>query len=145
MEMNILHSGLIFQQWVVLNSAKSNVVSILSIVGQKKKVSCFQLPDPLLFMVSKIFVIHQLIRNHYVMWWSYWVLNLGEERNVVYEDHISFLQSFGIKQTNKTYLFDGYYRHFQQYYSYIVAVSCIGGGNRRKPPTCRKSMTNFIT
>ena len=29
--------------------------------------------------------------------------------------------------------------HFQQYFSYIVAVSFIGGGNRRterKPPTC---------
>jgi hypothetical protein len=31
---------------------------------------------------------------------------------------------------------------------YIVAVSFIGGRNRktlRKPPTCRKSLTNFIT
>jgi hypothetical protein len=38
--------------------------------------------------------------------------------------------------------------HFQQYFSYIVAVSFIGGGNRsiqRKPQTCRKSLTNFIT
>jgi hypothetical protein len=43
-------------------------------------------------------------------------------------------------------LFDGAQRHFQQYFSYIVAVSFIGGGNqstRRKPPTCRKSMTNL--
>ena len=32
-------------------------------------------------------------------------------------------------------------RHFQQYFSYIVAVSFIGGGNRstrRKQPTCHK-------
>jgi hypothetical protein len=31
---------------------------------------------------------------------------------------------------------------------YIVAVSFIGGGNnrtRRKSPSCRKSLTNFIT
>jgi hypothetical protein len=38
--------------------------------------------------------------------------------------------------------------HFQQYFSYIVAVSFIGGGNRstwRKPPTCRESLTNFFT
>jgi len=31
-------------------------------------------------------------------------------------------------------------------YRYIVAVSFIGGGNRsirRKPPTCRKFLTNF--
>ena len=35
-----------------------------------------------------------------------------------------------------------------QYFSYIVAVSFIGGVNRstrRKPLTCRKSLTNFIT
>ena len=44
--------------------------------------------------------------------------------------------------------FYGAERHFQQYFSYIVAVSFIGGGNwstQRKPPTCRKSLTNFIT
>ena len=38
--------------------------------------------------------------------------------------------------------------HFQQYFSYIVAVSFIGGRNRRtqrKPSTCRKSLTNLIT
>jgi len=42
----------------------------------------------------------------------------------------------------------GIKRHFQQYFSYILAVSFIGGGNRstrRKPTTCRKSLTNFIT
>ena len=36
----------------------------------------------------------------------------------------------------------------QQYFSYIVAVSCIGEGNRstwRKPPIFRKSLTNLIT
>ena len=32
--------------------------------------------------------------------------------------------------------------HFQQYFSYIVAFSFIVGG---KSPTCRKSLTNFIT
>jgi len=38
--------------------------------------------------------------------------------------------------------------HFQHYFSYIMVVSSIGGGNRttrRKPLTCCKSMTNFIT
>jgi hypothetical protein len=38
--------------------------------------------------------------------------------------------------------------HFQQYFSNIVAVSFLGGGNQstgRKPSTCRKSLTNFIT
>ena len=38
--------------------------------------------------------------------------------------------------------------HFQQYFSYIVAVRFIDGGNQstqRKPPTCRHSPTNLIT
>ena len=38
--------------------------------------------------------------------------------------------------------------HFQQYFSYIVLVSFTGRENRstrRKPPICRKSLTNFIT
>jgi hypothetical protein len=45
-------------------------------------------------------------------------------------------------------LFFGVYRHVQQYISYIVAVSFIGGGNRstrRIPPTCRKSLTNILS
>ena len=42
----------------------------------------------------------------------------------------------------------GVKRYFQQYFSYIVAVRFTGGGNRsiqRKPLTCHKSLTNFIT
>ena len=35
--------------------------------------------------------------------------------------------------------------HFQQYFCYFVAISFIGGGNQRKPLTCRKTLTNFIT
>jgi hypothetical protein len=41
----------------------------------------------------------------------------------------------------------GISHNFQQYFSYIVAVSFIGGGNRhiqRKPSTCRKSLTKFL-
>ena len=41
----------------------------------------------------------------------------------------------------------GSQRHFQHYFSYIVAVSFIGGGNRsawRKPLTCCKSLTNLV-
>jgi len=37
---------------------------------------------------------------------------------------------------------------FGNYFSYIMTVSFIGGGNQstwRKPLTCRKSLTNFIT
>ena len=38
--------------------------------------------------------------------------------------------------------------HFQQYFSYIVTFSFIGGTNQRnqrKPKIYRKSLTNFIT
>ena len=38
-------------------------------------------------------------------------------------------------------------RHFEQYFSYIVAVSFIDGGNRstrKGPQTCHKSLTNSI-
>jgi len=31
-------------------------------------------------------------------------------------------------------------RHFKHYFSYIVAVSFIGGGNRRKLSTCGWSL-----
>ena len=40
------------------------------------------------------------------------------------------------------------FNEFQQYFSYIMVVSFISGGNwstRRKPPACRKPLTNFIT
>ena len=43
--------------------------------------------------------------------------------------------------------FYGVEHHFQQYFSYIVAVNYIRGGNRsawRKPQACQKSLTNFI-
>ena len=54
-------------------------------------------------------------------------------------------------QVQSKYWFDlvyGVQRHLQQYFNYIVAVSFIGGRTRRtrrKPPTCRMSLTNFIT
>ena len=38
---------------------------------------------------------------------------------------------------------NGVLQHFQQYFSFIMAVSFFGGGNRREPPTCRKSLTNY--
>jgi hypothetical protein len=42
--MFISNSRLIFQQWVGLNSAKSNLVCILFIVGQKQKCRVFSYP-----------------------------------------------------------------------------------------------------
>ena len=39
----------------------------------------------------------------------------------------------------------GIYHRFQQYFCYIVGVRFNGGEHRRKPPTCCKSLINFIT
>jgi hypothetical protein len=36
-------------------------------------------------------------------------------------------------------------RHFQQYFSYIMATSFSGGRIRRKPPTMGKQLVSFIT
>jgi hypothetical protein len=55
------------------------------------------------------------------------------------------------RKTNQVridWLVNGILRHFQQYFSYIVAVSLSGRRNRstrRKPPSCHKSLTHFIT
>jgi hypothetical protein len=40
-----------------------------------------------------------------------------------------------------------FYRHFQQYFNYIMAISFSGGGSRiirREPPTMGKQLVNFI-
>ena len=63
------------------------------------------------------------INIHLVKKWHFWSQNINMKNSLVY----------------------GVYHHFQQYFSYIMAVSFIGGANRRKPQTCRKSQTNFIT
>jgi hypothetical protein len=39
----------------------------------------------------------------------------------------------------------GVYRHFQQYFSYIMATSFSGGRSWREPPTMGKQLVNFIT
>ena len=55
---------------------------------------------------------------------------------VCYTNKICLYQSYGVKC------------HFQKYFSYIVAVSFVDGGNQsnqRKPPTSHKLLTNFIT
>jgi hypothetical protein len=47
-----------------------------------------------------------------------------------------------------SHIWDSFLILFLSFLSHIVVVSFIGGGNlrtRRKPKTCRKSLTNFIT
>jgi hypothetical protein len=39
----------------------------------------------------------------------------------------------------------GVYRHFQQYFSYIMATSFSDGGSQREPLTLGKQLVSFIT
>jgi hypothetical protein len=43
------------------------------------------------------------------------------------------------------WLIFGVYRHFKQYFSYIMATSFSGGRSRSKPSTMGKQLVNFIT
>ena len=66
-----------------------------------------------------------------------------EER---YQHFISFLPTYNILILKKRVGLG--LCQFRQYFSYIMAVSFIGGENwraQRKPPTYRKWLTNFIT
>jgi hypothetical protein len=68
------------------------------------------------------------LTNYYIM--LYWVnLTMSEIRT----HNVS---------GDRWLVYGGQHR-FQQYFSYIVAVTFIGGGNWRKPPTCRKSLTLY--
>ena len=45
-------------------------------------------------------------------------------------------------------VFNATFNNISEYFSYVVEVSFIGGGNQstlRQTPTCHKSLTNFIT
>jgi hypothetical protein len=56
---------------------------------------------------------------------------------------ICILEYFSYIKWSGLGLVYGVLHHFQQYFSYTVAVSFNGGGIqsiRRKPPTCRKSL-----
>ena len=54
------------------------------------------------------------------------------------------MDNFVLQTTVRVMVFNAIFNYINN----IVAVSFIGGENRsvrRKPPTCRKSLTNFIT
>jgi hypothetical protein len=58
----------------------------------------------------------------------------------------SFAVHFKLRPTLYSRAYQVNYSHFQQYFSYILAVSFIGGGNWRtwkKTPICRKSLADF--
>ena len=81
--------------------------------------------------------------------------NIDELDDIIVDDEYWLMEEVLLSEINKNNIYilcpqygmaelRGYdvWRHFQQY------VSFIGGGNRstcRKPLTCRKSLTNFIT
>ena len=68
-------------------------------------------------------------------------------RNPMNDKKVTYFTLILIYMYTKNMKTDGVLCHFQQYFSYNVAVSFIGGGNwstQRKLPMCRKSLTNFI-
>ena len=68
--------------------------------------------------------------------WSWRLVLLVEETGVPGENHRPATSHWQTLSHNVVHL------------ALIVAISFIGGGNRgtrRKPPTCHKSLTNFIT
>ena len=128
--------------------------------------------NAILFLKKKKIIYKNIIQIHILVCWIFF-LNEREERGDVQElrersetkvtvvisvryfrieaqNHISRVRLVSevivLHYLATICLFDGVKCHFQQYFSYIVAVSFIGGGNRRtwrKPLTCCKSLTNF--
>ena len=108
----------------------------------------------LTFLPSKIGIHYVLYGILCFDWfWIYWYCTYREKQSIspcgsyisVIElymhtcEHIHYFARSGLV------LFYGVYRHFQQYFSYILALSFIGRGNQstwRKPSACRKSLTN---
>ena len=76
-----------------------------------------------------------------LLYWHYTIISKYNYKSTIISSKYSLLL-----QNSRSC--GGHDRQFQQYFSYIVAVSFIDGGNQRtrsKPPTCRKSLRNFIT
>ena len=75
-------------------------------------------------------------------------ITLIQNRNFATDDYIIYFKPIYDNILRKSLVLGiglvyGVKRHLQQYFSYIVVVSSIVGGKRRKPPTCRKSLTLY--
>jgi hypothetical protein len=75
-------------------------------------------------------------------------ITLIQNRNFTTDDYIIYFKPIYDNILRKSLVLGiglvyGVKRHLQQYFSYIVVVSSIVGGKRRKPPTCRKSLTLY--
>jgi hypothetical protein len=105
--------------------------------------------------ISNMAWITQLIRpglyerNHTSLTWWRWILLLFQiiQKIVISQNNnlvCFYIACQEIHRLQKQVWLTGW----SKYFSYIVAVSFIGRGNRntqRKPQTCQKSLTNFIT
>ena len=72
-----------------------------------------------------------------ILWWLVLLEETGENHRPATSVVVVGCGSMVFNATFKSTIF-----------SYIMAVNSIGGGNRstrRKPPTCRNALTNFIT
>ena len=76
------------------------------------------------------------------------VLTIEEDRRIYTSTKKIFFSNHEIGDLANIYPHIYVVMVFQQYLSYMMVVHFIGGGNgrtQRKPATCRKSLTNFIT
>jgi len=74
------------------------------------------------------------------------VINLSALSDTFVDNNFSYGHST-VGDFHKNVFFfhiQGLYR-FQQYYSYIMVVSCMNTGVPKKTMICRKLLTNFIT
>ena len=88
----------------------------------------YSINDQQILIVSLVWDMIMCKRDIFKIYWNW--------SNVeIHNDTSSGFWIYGVK------------RHVQQHFSYIVAASFIGGGNQstqRKPPTCWKSLTNWV-
>jgi hypothetical protein len=120
------------------------------------KIAFLDITIPTIIKISVLatYVLNTIIQsNHQVqIYYCYWLWNILIYDRVVYNIIIHFflwsLRMICPVSTEWPQYYKLFEHHCQQYFSYIITVSFIGRGNLstwRKPPTCRKSLTNLIT
>ena len=110
-------------------------------------------------------ILYQLISDIGLTIWHTYILiiKLSPKSILIYHKILYFVKKKHIPRGIKLKLYAKFYYndmlccnkkggydvtcHLQRYFSYIVAVNFIGGGNRstrRKPSICSKSLINFL-
>jgi hypothetical protein len=107
----------------------SNLIQIIFCYAIKCINSLVRLPNVISFhsVVVSNFVISNIIKRHI------FIINKTSISELITKQGIKEMQS---KDQLRIWLFNAIFNNISAF---------IGRGNRRKPPTCRKSLRNFIT